>query len=660
MKSPKTKATASIIETNLSQQVQEDYLSYSMAVLVGRAIPLLTDGLKPVQRRIMTAMKWLNLRPDGRYMKSARVEGEVMGKLHPHGSAYGAMVTMAAPWNNNLPLIDGHGNWGSSTDNAAASRYTESKLSNFSWDILLDDSDTWRTIPNYDGSLQEPIELNTKIPTVFLNGQDGIGVGFATKIPPHSLRDICDAVTKGSQLIPSFPTGCDIVKDEGLQNYIDTGIGSIRCRAKCEISKQEKSGRKQARDILTFTNLPPAANPEKIGQQVAAALEKGSLSGISEVIDESDLAGDRITIVTKPNVDGVALSKQLFYHTDLDTKFSARTLVIDGVKPVELSPHKLIEKWKTWRIQVLERKFSHELNAKEARLEIVMGLLKAIDKIDLVIKVIRASKSPKEALEELVSNRTLKYTPDQAKAILDMKLRALTNLDSEELNMEETSLKSEIERLTVLVKSEKERHSYMVKEIKAIGVRHGEKRRSEIIDIPDSVVLQRSSSPKQPVAAKPRFVKVDNKKGLVEQVKGPRGAIVLDAKDKLILMTEDGTLKKVPANFKGAISSGYSPVSLAKRENDVSSRKFLAVFELSGDLRAVVLNGEELCKSTSKGKKWLPDEAKLVYFGEGKYTVSWVSERKKPLTLDLSVKSGRPGSKGVKVGNSQDIMNPGG
>lgn len=652
--------TSNIIETNLSQQVQEDYLSYSMAVLVGRAIPLLTDGLKPVQRRIMTAMKWLNLRPDGRYMKSARVEGEVMGKLHPHGSAYGAMVTMAAPWNNNLPLIDGHGNWGSSTDNAAASRYTESKLSNFSWNILLDDSETWRTIPNYDGSLQEPIELNTKVPTVFLNGQDGIGVGFATKIPPHSLRDICDAVTKGAQLIPSFPTGCDIVKDEGLQNYIDTGIGSIRCRAKCEITKQEKSGRKQARDVLTFTNLPPTANPEKIGQQVAAALEKGTLSGISEVIDESDLAGDRITIVTKPNVDGVALSKQLFYHTDLDTKFSARTLVIDGVKPVELSPQKLIEKWKTWRVQVLERKFSHELKAKEARLEIVMGLLKAIDKIDLVIKVIRAAKSPKEALEELVSNRSLKFTSDQAKAILDMKLRALTNLDSEELKTEEGALKSDIETLTVLVKSEKERHNYMVKEIKAIGVRYGEKRRSEVIDIPDSVVQQRPSSPKQPAAAKPRFVKVDSKKGLVEQVKGPRGAIVLDAKEKLILMTEDGTLKKVAANFKGAISTGYSAVSLAKRENDVSSRKFLAVFELTGELRAVVLSGEELCKSTSKGKKWLPEGAKLIHFGEGKYTVSWVSKRKKPMVLDLSVKAGRPGSKGVKVGNSQDIVKTGG
>jgi DNA gyrase subunit A len=198
---------------NLVNQIKDDYLSYSLAVIVGRAIPSLTDGMKPVQRRIMTAMRWLNLRPDSRYMKSARVEGEVMGKLHPHGSSYGAMVTLAAPWNNNLPLIDGHGNWGSSTDGAASSRYTECKLSPFAWECLLDDADTWQTVDNYDGTLREPAELNVKVPAVLLNGQEGIGVGFATKIPPHNLRDICDHITKGSLLTPSFPTQCEIIND---------------------------------------------------------------------------------------------------------------------------------------------------------------------------------------------------------------------------------------------------------------------------------------------------------------------------------------------------------------------------------------------------------------------------------------------------------------
>jgi DNA gyrase subunit A len=232
-------------------------------------------------------MKWLGLRPDGKYMKSARVEGETMGKLHPHGGAYGVMVTLAAPWNNNLPLISGHGNWGSSVDGAAASRYTECKLSPFAWDCLLDHSETWDTLPNYDGSLQEPIQLNVKVPTLLLNGQEGIAVGLSTKIPPHSLRDICDAIAKGTPLIPSFPTGCDIIRDDGLDSYTRTGIGTLRLRAKCETASTG-TGRKAKTEIV-FTNLPQGTNPEKIGQQIKEALDKGNINGISQVRDDSDL-----------------------------------------------------------------------------------------------------------------------------------------------------------------------------------------------------------------------------------------------------------------------------------------------------------------------------------------------------------------------------------
>ena len=420
--------------TNLVTQLKDEYLAYSMAVLIGRAIPSLTDGLKPAQRRVLTAMKWLGLKPDWRYMKSARVEGETMGKLHPHGGAYGVMVTLAAPYNNNIPYIDGQGNWGSSVDGAAASRYTECKLSPFAWDCLLQDSDTWQTTENYDGSLQEPTELNAKVPTVLLNGQDGIGVGFATKIPPHSLREICDAITKGSPLIPSFPSQCDIVKDDGLDNYTRTGIGTLRLRAKCETA-ETGTGRKK-KTTLTFTNLPANTNPEKIGEQIAAALEKGTIQGITNVIDESDLTGDRVTVVAKTGTEISLLQRQLYHYTDLDAKYSARLLVVDGTKPVELSPSELLTRWQTWRLARLGVKFAFELDAAERRLEIVRGYLKAIDKIDTVIKIIRGSASPKEALITLVSTRTLKFTGDQARAILEMRLRALTNLDSEELKEE--------------------------------------------------------------------------------------------------------------------------------------------------------------------------------------------------------------------------------
>ncbi len=643
--------------TNLVNQIKDDYLAYSMAVLIGRAIPSLTDGLKPAQRRVLTAMRWLGLSPSGKYMKSARVEGEAMGKLHPHGGAYGVMVTLAAPWNNNLPLIDGQGNWGSSVDGAAAARYTEAKLTTFAWDALLDDSDTWQTTPNYDGSLLEPIEFNAKVPTVLLNGQDGIGVGFATKIPPHSLRDICDAVTKGSPLVPSFPTGCDIIRDEGLDAYSRTGIGTLRLRARCEIAETEKQGRKQAKTTLTFTNLPAGTNPEKIGQQIKDALDKGNVNGITEVRDESDLTGDRITVVAKSGTDTTLLQRQLYHYTDLDSKYSSRLLVIDGVKPVELSPSELIARWKTWRLARLGAKFAYELDAKEARLEIVRGYLKAIDKIDLVIKIIRAATSPKEALIELVGNRSLKFTGDQARAILEMKLRALTNLDSEELAAEETSLKERIAELDVLTKDEKARTTYMVTEIKAIGVRYGEKRRSEIVDPPEGLVVEKGSTSKTPAVSKPKFLKIDHKRGTVEQAKGPRGCLIVERTEKVITLTSDGTLRKIPANFKGPLGEGFSEVLLAKKENDLAGKKFLVVFTIDDQLKAMTVSGEDLARVTSKGKRIVPEGNTILYFGEGSYTVPWVNTRKKKVELfPVTTKPGKPGGKGIKVASLADIQ----
>jgi DNA gyrase subunit A len=647
---------SSTIQTNLTQQVKDDYLSYAMSVLVGRAIPSLTDGMKPVHRRILAAMKWLNLKPDGRYIKSARVEGEVMGKLHPHGSAYGAMVTLGATWNNNLPLIDAQGNWGSSVDSAASSRYTEAKLTAFSWDVLLDDSDTWQTTDNYDGSLQEPVELNVKVPAVLLNGQDGIGVGFATKIPPHNLRDICDAVVNDTPLTPDFPTGCDIVNDDGLGEYRKTGAGSIRCRARVETGKQARNKGKD-RATLSFTNLPPGCNPEKLGEQIKSELEKGRLENIAEVIDESDRSGDRVTVVAKPGADVTLIQRQLFAYTDLDTKYSARTLVIDGLQPRELSATELITTWKSWRLGVLERKFSHERDLKEIRLEVVTGLLKAIDKIDLVIKTIRASSSPKEALIELVSNRSLKFTSDQARAILEMKLRSLTNLDSDELLTEKTELEQRLETLKDLIANEKTRKAYMVTEIKKIGVRYGEARRSAIIEPPSSLTVERGSTKDTTAAPRPKFLKIDMKKGIIEAAKGPRGAMVLDAKDKLITVTADGTLKKLPANFKGVLGANYSEVKLAKKESDVATRQYLLVFILGDQLKALAIDGGDLCRATSKGKSVLPEGATMVHFGEGPYSVPWVSSRKKKVELfPVTTKAGKPGAKGVKVANLTEIQ----
>ena len=646
-----------LLSTDLARQVQDDYLNYSMAVIIGRAIPSLTDGCKPVHRRILTAMKWLGLRPDGRYMKSARVEGEVMGKLSPHGSSYGSMVTLGAPWNNNLPLIDAQGNWGSSVDNAASSRYTEAKLSAFAWEALLDDSDIWKTMDNYDGSLQEPVELNVKIPLVLLNGHEGIGVGFATKIPSHNLADICDSVINGTPLNPSFSTGCDIVSDTGLAQYRITGSGPIRCRAKVSTGVIEKTGRAKERSTLTFECLPPQTNPEKIGQQIKDALDKGQLSNITEVTDESDRTGDRITVVTKPGADIALIQQQLYQYTDLDTKYSAKMLVIDNLKPCELSTAEVISRWKAWRLAVLERKFIAERNTKESRLEIVTGLLKAIDKLDLVIKVIRSSASPKEALIELVGNRNLKFTGDQARAILEMKLRSLTNLDSEELTTELTELTARLEALQTLIQSEPARSKYMLAEIKQISKKFGEPRRSQLIDIPEGLTKQNESGKPRTVSVpKPRYIKVDTDKGILAKAPGPRGALVLQSTDKLITLTADGTLKKLPSNYTGTLSTAYSKVLLAKPESDVTTRKYLLVFTHNGALKAMTISGEHLARTTSKGKPILPEGTTILHFSEKSYTVNFVSPRKKPLTLDLTFKPGKPGGVGIKVSALTDIQ----
>ena len=267
-----------ISQVSLGKQLAEDYIKYSMSVIIGRAIPDLRDGLKPVQRRVLTAMKWMNLHPDAKYMKSARVEGETMGKLHPHSSAYGVLVNMAAWWKNSEPLVDGHGNFGSPTDNAGASRYTEARLTNYAWKYLLEDFSFCETKPNYDSSFEEPVVLEAQIPNILVNGSSGVAVGFSTNIPTHNFHNVILATRKvleGEEkeaqklLVPHFPTQCYIHKTQGLVDYLNTGKGSITMQARSYYGIEKRSGRKKDRPIISFYNLPFGTDPESICQQIA-------------------------------------------------------------------------------------------------------------------------------------------------------------------------------------------------------------------------------------------------------------------------------------------------------------------------------------------------------------------------------------------------------
>lgn len=660
------------IPVNITTEVKDSYLAYSMAVLVGRQVPDLYDGLKPVQRRLLQTMVEEGLTPEKRYVKNARITGLTQAYYHPHGSCYLPLVNMATPWNNNVPWVDIHGNSGSTVDPPASERYTEGKLRPSTIDLLLQDKSAWETRDNYDGSRQEAVRFNSALPTVLLNGDSGIAVGFATKLAPHNLRSIVEATKLACKfpkqgdiaaaqevLLPDFPTGCDIVADAELQKYKETGAGNIRCRAKVEKGLQKRDGRAKDRETLTFTCLPPGVNPEKLGEQIKSELEKGRITDVAEVIDESDRTGDRITVVAKAGANIASVESQLYSYTDLDTKYCAKTLVIDGSKPVELSPTAILQKWFEWRMERLLVRFKQEQEIARNRFHIVEGLLKAIDKLDAIIKTIRASQNKTEAMVALTS-APFKFTRAQAEAILEMRLRQLTGLDASELETEKDDLKDKLEKLEDLIERPEARANFIHKQLTELGKRHGEARRSALVE---AAPLTAGPGPRTgskalagAPAAKPRFVKVDVKKGIVDQVKGPRGAIVLEKSDKLVLMTEDGTLKKVAFNFKGTVSNVYSPVVLAKKESEVTQRKYLLVFTLDDQLKAITLEGADLCRTTSTGKKYLPEGAVIKYFGEGPYNVPFSSARKKKVALSAAtVKTGKPGAKGIKVANLSEV-----
>jgi DNA gyrase subunit A len=661
------------VNTSITSQVSSDYLEYSLASL-SRSIPDLYDGLIPSRRRLLQTMYEEGFLPSRPYVKCARTTGLTSAYYHPHGSAYGSLISMATPWTNNVSWVDCHGNIGSSVDGPAAERYVENRLRQEALDILLQDKGTWETKPNYDNSREEAVRFNSSLPAVLLNGDTGISVGYSTKLAPHNLLSIVEAVKlickpakdkaylsnldKARELlVPDFPTGPEIVKDDQLEQYKRSGSGSIRCRAKVTEGVQKREGRAKDRVTLTFTHLPPGVNPEKVGDQIKDGLEKGRIEGVAEVNDLSDLGGDCIEIVGKPGVNVNKLKTQIFSFTDLDTKYSAKTLVMRDLKPVDISPVEVVKDWVDWRLGRLKVKFEEELTRRKERSEIVEGLIKAVDKLDLIIKRIRSSEDKAEAKASLMK-KPLSFTSKQAEAILEMRLRQLTNLDQSELTLEFEKLRDRVSELTLLVdiscSGDAARKVFMTKEVTELGKKFGQPRRSPLVDgVPEVKEVARGGA--KPTMSKPRFVKIDMKRGVVEQAKGPRGSMVLDPKDKLILMTQDGMLKKVPATYKGTVSNSYSTVKLAKKEAEVLERKFIVVFELDGQLKGMVLQGEDLCKTTSSGKRWLPDGSNLRYFGEGPYEISWVSPRKKPQKIDLTLKPGKPGGKGIKLANLSEV-----
>ena len=653
-----------IQNVSVVDEMKQAYGDYAMAVIIGRAIPDLYDGFKPAQRRILTAMKWLNLRPDAKFMKCARVVGETMGKLHPQGGCYGTLVGMTQWWTNNSILINGHGNFGSPTDNPAAERYTECKLTEFTQEALLSDAGVWQTRPSYDGSFQEPIQLNVKVPQLLLNGAEGIAVGFATRIPTHNLRGVAKALhalVDGSpkeaakHLVPDFPTGCEVVKDEGLLEYMQTGSGSFRMRAVCT-EEEVIYGKRSKRASLVFTNLPLHINTEQLGDQVKNALEKGQVTTVADVRDETDMNGVRFVIILKANVSVEQAKAELYRYTSLDTRFSANNTVIDGAMPVQLAPYDILSKWLAWRDETIIRIFKSELETRRGRLEVIQGLIAALDMIDDVIDTIRRSKDKADARTKLMARD---FTEIQANAILDMRLSQLTKLDDKVLRAEGKEVQARIKELIKLNSNKKLRQAYILDEVDTLATRHGNARRSKVIAPPQEMNVQVIKQGRKTVKVegpKPRFVAVDEAKGVItQQKKLDRKSWVVPSDDKMVFVCDNGMFVKVGARHKGPLFDGPTKVLFKQKTSQLPEACLIAVYSIGDSIYANVIKWESLTKCTSRGKSYLPDGAELIHLG-GTFTLK-MEGRKKDKVIGINTVKTRPvGGKGTKIANLSDTQ----
>ncbi|OOB77125.1 MAG: DNA gyrase subunit A [Epulopiscium sp. Nuni2H_MBin001] len=499
-----------IVPINIEQEMKNCYIDYAMSVIVSRALPDVRDGLKPVHRRILYAMDELNLFPDKQYRKSARIVGDTMGKYHPHGdsSIYEAMVRLAQDFSTRYPLVDGHGNFGNiDGDSAAAMRYTEARMSKLTMYMLVDaDKQTVDFAPNFDESIQEPVVLPARYPNLLVNGSSGIAVGMATNIPPHNMGEIIDGVLKIidnyigeneesekretdiSELLsiingPDFPTGGIIQGKYGIEQAYRTGKGKIRVKARAEI--EEMSGGKTA---IIITEIPYQVNKAKLIEKIAELVKTKKIDGITGLRDESDREGMRIVIELRRDVNGNIILNQLYKYTRLQDTFSINMLALINNEPKIFTLKQMLEAYLEHQKDVVTRRTKYNLTKAEDRAHIVEGLLKALDKVDLVIKVIRSSNNVQEAKEKLQEN--IELSMQQAQAIVDMRFRTLTGLEREKLQDEYSELNNTINYLKSILDNEDNLFKVIKEELEEVKVKFTDNRRSEITLLDDELDIE--------------------------------------------------------------------------------------------------------------------------------------------------------------------------
>ena len=488
-----------IHEVDLKKTMETSYIDYAMSVIASRALPDVRDGLKPVQRRVLYSMIELNNGPDKPHRKCARIVGDTMGKYHPHGdsSIYGALVNMAQDWSTRYPLVDGHGNFGSvDGDGAAAMRYTEARLSKISMEMLADiNKDTVDFQPNFDETEREPVVLPSRYPNLLVNGTSGIAVGMATNIPPHNLREVISAVVKIIDNIieeqrdttieelleivkgPDFPTGATILGTRGIEEAYRTGRGKIRVRAVTNIETLPNG-----KSRIIVTELPYLVNKARLIEKIAELVRDKKIDGITDLNDHSSREGMRICIDLRKDANANVVLNQLYKHTQLQDTFGVIMLCLvstnGSLEPKVLSLPEMLKYYLAHQEDVVTRRTRYDLNKAQERAHILEGLLKALDNIDEVIRIIRGSRNVQAAKQELIDRFEL--TDVQAQAIVDMRLRALTGLEREKLEAEYAELMEKIRKLKAILADRNTLLRVIREEILAISEKYGDERRTSI------------------------------------------------------------------------------------------------------------------------------------------------------------------------------------
>ena len=568
-------ATASkrerILPRLLEEEMRESFLDYSMSVIVQRALPDVRDGLKPVHRRILYAMYELSLHPDRPYKKSATVVGDVLGKYHPHGDSavYDALVRMVQEFAMRMPLIDGQGNFGSiDGDPAAAYRYTEARLESLAVE-LLDDirKDTVDFQPNFDNQLEEPLVLPARYPNLLVNGSSGIAVGMSTNVPPHNLVEIAAGVR---QLVvdpdcsvddlmrhipgPDFPTGGFIVSREGIREMYHKGRGRVLMRARVV-----KEGLRGGREQLVVTELPYAVSKTKVIEQIAKLAKAGRAQDVSDIRDETDRDGIRLVVELKRGAKAETVLKMLYKRTSLQMTFGGHLLALDQGQPQEFDLKELVERFRDHRVEVIQRRSRHELEKAEAERHIAEGLLAALENIDKIIKIIRASNNRQEASEKLQDS--FGFSDIQAAAILDMRLSKLTALERTHLENRLAELESVISELKQVLGSEELQLKTMLDELGDVVKKYGNKRRTVIMD-----------NEKQEVDESP----IEDQ--LVDE-------------DVVVTLSHEGFIKRMPMHlYRRRVGSGKALAGMERYEDDYLERVFVA--RTQGWILAFTENGQ--------------------------------------------------------------------